>query len=140
MSLPLLFENRLSLPLIAAPMFLASGPELVIACCKAGIVGTFPAKNQRTAVGLDEDLLAHAQGQPLEPEAFVELWRTAQPTPSPLAPAEATPAPTAGPTEDTTSRPSRKAGEVLFTLCRKKVQWKNTCTPHLKNAATYFFP
>ncbi|MGB1468571.1 MAG: nitronate monooxygenase, partial [Candidatus Puniceispirillaceae bacterium] len=36
MSLPSLFENRLSLPLIAAPMFLASGPELVIACCKAG--------------------------------------------------------------------------------------------------------
>ena len=34
-------------------MFLASGPELVIACCKAGIVGTFPAKNQRTAVGLE---------------------------------------------------------------------------------------
>ena len=53
MSLPSLFENRLSLPLIAAPMFLASGPELVIACCKAGIVGTFPAKNQRTAVGLE---------------------------------------------------------------------------------------
>lgn len=34
-------------------MFLASGPELVIACCKAGIVGTFPAKNQRTAEGLE---------------------------------------------------------------------------------------
>ena len=34
-------------------MFLSSGPELVIACCKAGIVGTFPAKNQRTIEGLD---------------------------------------------------------------------------------------
>ena len=34
-------------------MFLASGPELVIACCKAGIVGTFPAKNRRTTVGLE---------------------------------------------------------------------------------------
>ena len=53
MSIPSLFDNRLTLPLIAAPMFLASGPELVIACCKAGIVGTFPAKNQRTADGLE---------------------------------------------------------------------------------------
>jgi len=39
------------LPLIAAPMFLVSGPELVIACCKAGIIGTFPALNQRTSDG-----------------------------------------------------------------------------------------
>ena len=54
MTLPFIFEGRLSLPLIAAPMFLASGPELVIACCKAGIVGTFPAKNQRTLEGLEE--------------------------------------------------------------------------------------
>ncbi|MGB0965911.1 MAG: NAD(P)H-dependent flavin oxidoreductase [Litorivicinus sp.] len=42
------------LPIIAAPMFLISGPELVVACCKAGIVGTFPALNQRTTQGLDE--------------------------------------------------------------------------------------
>ena len=53
-ALPACFEGRLSLPLIAAPMFLVSGPELVIACCKAGIVGTFPAKNQRTLEGLEE--------------------------------------------------------------------------------------
>ena len=53
MSIPPLFEHKLTLPLIAAPMFLASGPELVTACCKAGIVGTFPAKNQRTADGLE---------------------------------------------------------------------------------------
>ena len=53
MTIPSLFDNRLRLPLIAAPMFLSSGPELVIACCKAGIVGTFPAKNQRTIEGLD---------------------------------------------------------------------------------------
>ncbi|MFM7708005.1 MAG: hypothetical protein ACKO9D_08335, partial [Gammaproteobacteria bacterium] len=32
----------LRLPLIAAPMFLVSGPELVLACCRAGIVGSFP--------------------------------------------------------------------------------------------------
>ena len=53
MTIPSLFDNRLRLPLIAAPMFLSSGPELVIACCKAGIVGTFPAKNQRTLEGLE---------------------------------------------------------------------------------------
>ena len=54
MALSSLLEGRLRLPLVAAPMFLASGPELVIACCKAGIVGSFPAKNQRTLEGLDE--------------------------------------------------------------------------------------
>lgn len=40
-----------SLPVIAAPMFLVSGPEIVTACCKAGIVGTFPALNQRSSEG-----------------------------------------------------------------------------------------
>jgi nitronate monooxygenase len=54
MSLPEIFNNRLSVPLIAAPMFLASGPELVIECCKAGVVGTFPALNPRTTKQLDE--------------------------------------------------------------------------------------
>jgi nitronate monooxygenase len=43
--------GRLALPVIAAPMFLISGPELVIACCRAGIVGTMPALNQRTSEG-----------------------------------------------------------------------------------------
>jgi nitronate monooxygenase len=47
------FEN-LTLPLIAAPMFLVSGPELVIECCKNGIIGTFPALNQRTTEGFQE--------------------------------------------------------------------------------------
>ena len=54
MPLPAILEGRLRLPLVAAPMFLASGPELVLACCRAGIVGSFPAKNQRTPAGLDE--------------------------------------------------------------------------------------
>lgn len=44
------FKN-LRLPVVAAPMFLVSGPELVIACCNAGIVGTFPALNHRTTEG-----------------------------------------------------------------------------------------
>ena len=37
------------MPVIAAPLFLISGPKLVIECCKNGIVGTFPALNQRTS-------------------------------------------------------------------------------------------
>jgi len=48
------FINDLSLPAVAAPMFLISGPQLVIECCKNGIVGTFPALNQRTTEGFEE--------------------------------------------------------------------------------------
>ena len=52
MNQPKLFKN-LSLPIIAAPMFLISGPKLVIECCKNGIVGTFPALNQRSSEGFE---------------------------------------------------------------------------------------
>ena len=62
MSLPPSFEGRLRLPVIAAPMFLASGPEMVLACCRAGIVGSFPAKNRRTREGLDEWLTVIGEG------------------------------------------------------------------------------
>lgn len=51
------FIKNLSLPVIAAPMFLISGPKLVIECCKNGIVGTFPALNQRTSEGFEEWLI-----------------------------------------------------------------------------------
>lgn len=51
------FAKNLSLPVIAAPMFLISGPKLVIECCKNGIVGTFPALNQRTSEGFEEWLI-----------------------------------------------------------------------------------
>lgn len=51
------FVKDLSLPVIAAPMFLISGPKLVIECCKNGIVGTFPALNQRTSEGFEEWLI-----------------------------------------------------------------------------------
>jgi len=47
------FINDLSLPAVAAPMFLISGPKLVIECCKNGIVGTFPALNQRDTAGFE---------------------------------------------------------------------------------------
>jgi len=52
MTLPI-FEH-LSLPVVAAPMFLVSGPKLVTEACKSGIVGTFPALNQRTTEGFEE--------------------------------------------------------------------------------------
>ena len=54
MALPNTFKNRLALHVVDAPMFLVSGTEIVIACCKAGIVGTFPALNQRSSDGLEK--------------------------------------------------------------------------------------
>lgn len=48
------FISELSLPAVAAPMFLISGPKMVIECCKNGIVGTFPALNNRTTEGFEE--------------------------------------------------------------------------------------
>jgi nitronate monooxygenase len=53
MSLPPLFD-RLRLPIIGSPLFIVSGPDLVIAQCKAGIVGAFPALNARPQSLLDE--------------------------------------------------------------------------------------
>jgi len=47
------FINDLNLPVVAAPMFLISNPNMVIECCKNGIVGTFPALNQRTSEGFE---------------------------------------------------------------------------------------
>ena len=54
MPIPAAFRDRLSLPLIGSPMFIASRPELVIEQCKAGIIGAFPALNARPAHVLDE--------------------------------------------------------------------------------------
>ena len=47
------FIDNLELPVVAAPMFLISGPKLVIECCKNGIIGTFPALNQKTTEGFE---------------------------------------------------------------------------------------
>ncbi len=47
MAIPALLNGRLALPVVGAPLFIVSGPELVIAQCKAGIVGSFPALNAR---------------------------------------------------------------------------------------------
>jgi nitronate monooxygenase len=51
--LPTTLAGRLRLPAIASPMFLVSGPDLVVETCKAGILGTFPALNQRTSEGYE---------------------------------------------------------------------------------------
>ncbi|MEM7584549.1 MAG: nitronate monooxygenase [Acidobacteriota bacterium] len=48
------FADTLSLPVVAAPMFLISGPKLVVECCKHGVIGTFPALNQRSTEGFDQ--------------------------------------------------------------------------------------
>ena len=54
MGIPKQLKNKLSMPVIGAPLFLVSGPDLVIAQCKAGIVGSFPALNARPQHVLDE--------------------------------------------------------------------------------------
>ena len=71
MPVPAAFRDRLSIPVIGSPMFIASTPDLVIAQCKAGIVGSFPALNARPASQLDEwlsrireELDAHARSNP----------------------------------------------------------------------------
>lgn len=53
MSIPASFRGTMRVPAIAAPMFLVSGPEIVIACCTAGVAGTFPALNARPAAQLE---------------------------------------------------------------------------------------
>lgn len=66
MAIPENFRT-IRLPAIAAPMFLTSGPDLVVATCNAGLIGTFPALNQRTTKGF-VDWLDEIQGR-LAPEA-----------------------------------------------------------------------
>ncbi len=54
MTLPALLRDRLTLPLIASPMFIVSQPSLVIAQCKAGVVGSFPSLNARPSGVFEE--------------------------------------------------------------------------------------
>jgi nitronate monooxygenase len=54
MPLPPLLTNRLFIPVVASPLFIISNPGLVIAQCKAGVVGSFPALNARPEGALDE--------------------------------------------------------------------------------------
>jgi len=76
MALPEILKEKVSLPVIAAPLFIISHPPLVIEQCKAGIVGSFPALNARPAAQLDEwlaeiteALAAHDRDNPDNPAA-----------------------------------------------------------------------
>src|SRR5579864_7417248 len=76
MSMPALFKGRLSIPVIGSPLFIISVPDLVIAQCKAGVVGAFPALNARPPALLDEwlariteELAAYDRAHPEAPSA-----------------------------------------------------------------------
>ena len=75
MPLPAIFDT-VRLPVIGSPLFIISGPELVIAQCKAGVVGSFPSLNARPSSQLDEwlhqiteELAAHNRNNPDRPAA-----------------------------------------------------------------------
>jgi nitronate monooxygenase len=76
MALPPILRDRLRLPVIASPLFIISNPDLVIAQCKAGVVGSFPALNARPISQLDEwlariteELAAYDKANPDAPSA-----------------------------------------------------------------------
>ena len=76
MSLPAILRDDLRIPVIAAPLFIISHPQLVIAQCKAGVVGSFPALNARPQSQLDdwlaeitETLAAHDAATPVRKAA-----------------------------------------------------------------------
>ena len=76
MALPEILKDKLRLPVVGAPLFIVSHPALVIAQCKAGIVGAFPALNARPISQLDEwlheiteALAAHDRAHPERPAA-----------------------------------------------------------------------
>ncbi len=76
MSLPPILRERLRLPAVASPLFIISNPDLVIAQCKAGVVGSFPALNARPAEMLEQwlqriiaELAEHDRAHPDEPAA-----------------------------------------------------------------------
>lgn len=76
MALPAQLQNRLSLPVVCSPLFIISNPDLVIAQCKAGVVGSFPALNARPAPKLEEwldrittELAEHDAKHPERPSA-----------------------------------------------------------------------
>ena len=76
MALPESLRGKLSLPVVGAPLFIISNPDLVLAQCKAGVIGSFPALNARPIEVLDEwltriseELDAHNQANPDNPAA-----------------------------------------------------------------------
>ena len=75
MPIPKHIKDNISMPVIGAPLFLVSGPDLVIAQCKAGIIGSFPALNARPQHILEEWIVRIkselAQYQDENPDATV---------------------------------------------------------------------
>ncbi|MCV9907135.1 nitronate monooxygenase family protein [Brucella sp. HL-2] len=76
MALPDILKNKLRIPVVGAPLFIISNPALVLAQCKAGVVGSFPALNARPEAQLDEwlaeiteDLAAYNAANPDRPAA-----------------------------------------------------------------------
>ena len=69
MAIPASLQKGLKLPVISSPMFLVSGPDLVVEACNSGIIGTFPSLNQRTTEGYREWL--HEIKSRLTPDAAV---------------------------------------------------------------------
>lgn len=76
MALPSVLQGRLRIPVVGAPLFIVSNPDLVIAQCKAGVVGSFPALNARPGPVLEdwlqritEELAAHDAAHPDRPSA-----------------------------------------------------------------------
>ena len=57
MAIPAVMKDKLSIPVVGSPLFIISGPELVIAQCKAGVVGSFPSLNARPLEVLDDWLV-----------------------------------------------------------------------------------
>ena len=70
MPMPDQFADRLALPLIGAPMFIASYPKWVIAQCKAGGLGAFPSLNARTTEMLDGWPVRACAGAVAQPSAL----------------------------------------------------------------------
>ena len=75
----------LRLPVFAAPMFLISGPEMVLAACRAGIVGAFPTPNARPIEQLDQWMKTITEGLAAARDAqgadTVGPWSPIRPTP-----------------------------------------------------------
>ena len=108
MALPSTIQNRLRLPVVGAPLFIISNPDLVIAQCKAGVVGSFPALNARPEPVLDEwleritsELAAYDEANPDAPSAPSEVPTVRSTTSD--APSEV---PTAAPSEIPSATPS----------------------------------
>jgi nitronate monooxygenase len=92
MPIPAALQGRLSLPVIAAPLFIVSAPDLAIAACKAGVVGSFPALNARPKEALEEwivrvktELDAEAKANPGKPIAPFAVNQIVHPTNERLA-------------------------------------------------------